>query len=153
VSDESTERPASELLAERRGKLERLREAGIEPFPHSFPERREIAAVRAEHEGLEPGTESGERVRIAGRIAARRGHGKAAFLDLRDGSAQIQLHSRADVLGEESHERLVGLDLGDFVGVEGEVFATKRGELSVRVEDWMLLGKSLRPLPDAYYGL
>jgi lysyl-tRNA synthetase, class II len=153
VSDESTERPASELLAERRGKLERLRETGIEPFPHSFPERREIAAVRAEREGLEPGTESGERVRIAGRIAARRGHGKAAFLDLRDGSAQIQLHSRADVLGEESHERLVGLDLGDFVGVEGEVFATKRGELSVRVEDWTLLGKSLRPLPDAYYGL
>jgi lysyl-tRNA synthetase, class II len=153
VSDESTERPASELLAERRGKLERLREAGIEPFPHSFPGRREIAAVRAEHEGLKPGAESGDRVRVAGRIAARRGHGKAGFLDLRDGSGQIQLHSRADVLGEESHERLVGLDLGDFVGVEGDVFATKRGELSVRVEDWTLLGKSLRPLPDVYYGL
>jgi lysyl-tRNA synthetase class 2 len=153
VSDESTERPASELLAERRGKLERLRKAGIEPFPHSFPGRRDIAAVRAGHGGLKPGAESGDRVRVAGRIAARRGHGKAGFLDLRDGSGQIQLHSRADVLGEESHERLVGLDLGDFVGVEGEVFATKRGELSVRVEDWTLLGKSLRPLPDAYYGL
>jgi lysyl-tRNA synthetase, class II len=150
---DQSERPGSELLAERRGKLERLREAGVEPFPHEFPGRREITAVRAEHDGLEPGAESGERVRVAGRIAARRGHGKAAFLDLRDGSGQIQLHSRADVLGEESHQRLVGLDLGDFVGAEGEVFATKRGELSIRVEEWTLLGKSLRPLPDAYYGL
>jgi lysyl-tRNA synthetase class 2 len=147
------ERPASELLAERRHKLERLREAGLEPFPHGFDGREEIAGVRARHEGLAAGEESGERCRVAGRIMSRRGHGKAAFLDLRDRSGQIQLHSRADVLGEESHERLVGLDLGDFVGVAGEVFATKRGELSVRVEAWELLAKSLRPLPDTYYGL
>jgi lysyl-tRNA synthetase class 2 len=147
------ERPVSELLAERRHKLERLREAGLEPFPHGFDGREEIAAVRARHEGLAAGEESGERCRVAGRIMSRRGHGKAAFLDLRDRSGQIQLHSRADVLGEESHERLAGLDIGDFIGVEGEVFATKRGELSVRVEDWEPLAKSLRPLPNTYYGL
>jgi lysyl-tRNA synthetase, class II len=151
--DSIPESSRSELLAERRSKLERLRDAGLEPFPHDFDAREEIAAVRARHEGLAPGEDAGERCRIAGRIMARRGHGRAAFLDLRDGSGQIQLHSRADVLSDESHDRLVGLDLGDFIGVEGEVFATKRGELSVRVESWELLAKSLRPLPDTYYGL
>jgi lysyl-tRNA synthetase class 2 len=144
---------SSDLLAERRNKLDRLREAGVEPYPHDFDGREEIVAVRERHEGLEAGSESGERVRVAGRITARRGHGKAAFIDLRDRSGQLQLHSRADVLGEQSHERLIGLDVGDFVGVEGEVFATKRGELSIRVEDWWLLSKSLRPLPSDYYGL
>ena len=151
MPDEQT--PTPDLLAERRRKLERLREAGIEPYPHDFDDREEIAAVRERHGGLGAGEEGGESVRVAGRITARRGHGKAAFLDLRDRSGQIQLHSRADVLGEQHHERLVGLDIGDFVGVEGEVFATKRGELSVSVGDWALLTKSLRPLPDDYYGL
>src|SRR5687768_7251827 len=150
---EKPETDSSELLAERRGKLERLREAGVEPFPHDFDDREEIAAVRERHEGLEPGAEAGERVRAAGRITARRGHGKAAFIDLRDLSGQVQLHSRADVLGDESHERLIGLDVGDFVGVEGEVFSTRRGELTIKVEDWRLLSKSLRPLPSEYYGL
>jgi lysyl-tRNA synthetase class 2 len=149
----SGERPASELLAERRQKLERLREGGFEPFPHAFGERTDIADVRAEHGRLGAGEEAGARCRVAGRIAARRGHGKAAFLDLRDRTGQIQLHSRADVLGGDSHERLVGLDLGDFIGVEGEVFTTKKGELSLRVEEWALLAKSLRPLPDKYHGL
>ena len=147
------EASSTDLLAERRGKLDRLREAGVDPFPHEFEGREEIAAVRERHEGLEAGAESGARARAAGRVAARRGHGRAAFIDLRDRSGQIQLHSRADVLGDESHERLIGLDVGDFVGVEGEVFATKRGELSIKVDDWHLLSKSLRPLPSDYYGL
>jgi len=150
---ERPQRPTSDLLAERRAKLERLRDAGVEPFPHTFGDREDIAAVRARHEGLAPGEDSGERCRVAGRITARRGHGKAAFIDLRDRSGQIQLHSRADALSDDSHERLAGLDLGDFVGVEGEVFATKSGELTVRVAGWELLAKSLRPLPDTYYGL
>jgi len=142
-----------ELLAERRQKLERLRATGVEPFPHSFPGRTEIARVRAAHEQLPAGEETESRYRVAGRIAARRGHGKAAFFDIVDGSGQIQLHSRADVLGENSHERLVGLDLGDFVGAEGLLFATRQGELSIRIEDWSLLAKSLRPPPDKYHGL
>ena len=141
------------MLAERREKLERLREAGVEPFPHAFTGRVDIAAVRAEHEGLEAGAETDSACRVAGRIVARRGHGKAAFLDLADGSGRIQLHSREDVLGPERHELLVGLDLGDFVGVDGKVFATRRGELSLEVMDWALLAKSLRPLPDKFHGL
>jgi lysyl-tRNA synthetase class 2 len=143
----------SDVLADRRAKLERLREAGVEPFPHEFAGREPIAAVRERHAGLSAGAESGERVRVAGRVTARRGHGKAAFIDLRDGSSQIQLHSRADVLGDDSHERLAGLDPGDFVGAQGEVIATRRGELTIAVDDWRLLAKSLRPVPDDYYGL
>ncbi len=150
---EPAEQSESQLLAERRAKLERLREAGVEPFPHSYPDRTEIAEVRAAHEGLKAGEETDQSYRIAGRLSARRGHGKAAFLDLRDGSGQIQVHARADLLGDDSHERLVSLDLGDFVGVEGTVFATRRGELSIAATDWTLLSKSLRPPPEKFHGL
>jgi lysyl-tRNA synthetase class 2 len=143
----------SHLLAERREKLERLRRAGIEPFPHEFEGRTEIAEIRSAHEGLGAGAETEDRRRVAGRIAARRGHGKAAFIDLDDRSGRIQLHAREDLLGSDSFELLVGLDLGDIVGAEGPVFATKRGELSLRLEGWTLLAKSLRPPPDKYHGL
>src|ERR687891_71070 len=147
------ERSESDLLADRREKLERLREGGVDPFPHSFEDRTDIADVRSAHEGLEPGEETDARYRVAGRIVARRGHGKAAFLDLRDRSGQIQLHARADVLGEDEHEGLLGLDIGDIAGVEGIAFKTKKGELSLRVEGWTLLAKTLRPPPDKYHGL
>ncbi len=147
------ERSESHVLAERREKLERLRGEGVEPYPHQFEGRTEIATVRAEHEGLEAGEETESSYRVAGRIAARRGHGKSAFIDLVDGSGRIQLHSRADVVGERSHELLTGLDLGDFVGVTGTVFATRRGELSLKVTGWELLAKSLRPPPDKFHGL
>jgi lysyl-tRNA synthetase, class II len=152
MSDEQ-ERSESGLLTERRDKLARLRERGVEPFPHAFDDRVEIAEVRGRHDDLEPGEDTEARYRLAGRIMARRGHGKAAFLDLRDGSGQIQLHSRADVLGDAEHEALLGLDLGDIVGVEGVAFKTRKGELSLRVEGWTLLAKTLRPLPDKYHGL
>jgi lysyl-tRNA synthetase, class II len=143
----------SHVLAERREKLARLRDSGIEPFPHSFEGRTEISAVRAAHADLNAGEETDERYRVAGRIAARRGHGKAAFLDLVDGSGRIQLHAREDVLGAESFEALIGLDLGDIIGADGTVFTTRRGELSLRVDEWALLAKSLRPPPDKYHGL
>jgi lysyl-tRNA synthetase, class II len=148
-----SERPESHLIAERREKLERLRAADVEPFPHEFEGRVEIAHVREAHESLAAGEETEDRYRVAGRLAARRGHGKAAFLDLVDRSGRIQLHARQDLLGEESFERLVGLDLGDIIGAEGVVFATKRGELSLRLDGWTLLAKSLRPPPDKYHGL
>ncbi len=151
--DQPPEQSESALIAERRGKLERLREAGLEPFPHSFPDRTPIAAVRELHESLADGEETDASYRVAGRIMARRGMGKAAFIDLLDGSGKIQLQSRSDVLGEEDHERLVGMDLGDHVGIEGTVFKSRRGELTLRVDGWVPLAKSLRPLPDKYHGL
>jgi lysyl-tRNA synthetase class 2 len=115
---EPAEPELSDVLRDRREKLERIREAGIEPFPHEFSGREDIAEVRAAHEGLAPGMETDSRHRVAGRIVARRGHGKACFLDLRDGSGQIQLHAREDLLGEEAYGLLVDLDLGDIIGVE-----------------------------------
>ncbi len=142
----------SDLLAERRAKLERLREAGVEPFPHGFPDRTEIALVRERHAKLEAGAETDDRVRIAGRLTARRGHGKASFLDLRDGTGEIQVQARLDELGE-GYEGLLALDIGDIVGIDGVVFASRRGELSVRTDSWQLLSKSLRPPPEKFHGL
>jgi lysyl-tRNA synthetase class 2 len=140
------------LIEERRAKLDELRDAGIDPFPHEFGDRTAVAEVLERHAALEAGEETDEQVRLAGRLTGRRGHGKAAFLDLTDRSGRVQLHARKDVLGD-AYERLVGLDLGDVVGVEGAPFRTRRGELSVRVDGWTLLAKSLRPPPDKYHGL
>jgi lysyl-tRNA synthetase, class II len=141
-----------DAFEERRRKLDDLRAEGVDPFPTGFPGRVPAAAVLERHAGLGEGEETDETVRLAGRLAARRGHGKAAFLDLADRSGRIQLHARKDVLGD-AYERLVDLDLGDLVGIEGAPFRTRRGELSVRVDSWVLLAKSLRPPPDKYHGL
>jgi len=150
----SEEQDLSQVLEDRREKLERIREAGIEPFPHEFSGREDIAEVRAAHQGLAAGMETDSRHRVAGRIVARRGHGKACFLDVRDGSGQVQLHARKDVLGDEAYDLLVDLDLGDIVGVEGTAMATRRGgELSLAIDHWRLLAKSLRPPPDKFHGL
>jgi lysyl-tRNA synthetase class 2 len=147
------ERSEPQILAERREKLERLREAGIEPFPHEFEGRVEIATVHAAHDGLADAEETDDAFRVAGRIAARRDMGKAAFIDLVDATGRLQIHARRDVLGEEPFDTLVGLDLGDIVGVDGTAFKTRRGELSLRATGWQLLAKSLRPPPDKYHGL
>src|SRR5918995_5616045 len=90
-----------QVLIDRRRKLEELRAAGIEPFPHSFPGVQPIADVKAPHADLPDGEETDQRARIAGRLAARRGQGKAAFLDVVDRTGRMQLHARADVLGED----------------------------------------------------
>jgi lysyl-tRNA synthetase class 2 len=144
---------SDDLVAQRRAKLDALRDEGVEPFPHAYPGVQPIAEVKAPHEDLPDGEETDVRVRVAGRIAARRGQGKAAFIDLVDRTGRIQLHARADVLGQESLDRLVHLDLGDLLGADGTVFRTRRGELSIKVEDWTLLAKSLRPPPDKHHGL
>ena len=148
----SDEQP-SELLAARRRKLEALRENGVEPFPHAYPGVRSIAEAKAPHEALEAGDETDDHVRVAGRLHARRGQGKAAFLDLDDRTGRMQLHARVDVLGEESLRALLDLDLGDLLGVDGTVFRTRRGELSLKLDDWELLAKSLRPPPEKHHGL
>ena len=144
---------ADELLATRREKLERLRADGIEPFPHHYPGVVPVATVHAEHADLPAGEDSEERYRVAGRLHARRGQGRMAFLDLDDRSGRIQLQAKADVLGPERMERLLDLDLGDLVGVDGLAFRSRRGELSLRVEDFAVLAKSLRPPPDKFHGL
>jgi lysyl-tRNA synthetase, class II len=147
-----TERsPAAE--EDRRAKLARLRNRGIDPYPHDFDGVVPIADVRAAHADLEPGEETGAAYRVAGRLTARRGHGGAAFLDLVDRSGRIQVHARRDVLGEESLEDLLSLDLGDLIGVDGTAFVTRRGELSLRATSWTLLAKSLRTPPEKYHGL
>jgi lysyl-tRNA synthetase, class II len=114
--------------------------------PHRFPDRDEIAAVRAEAEGLEPQATGGE-YRLAGRVMGRRDLGKLVFLDLVDRSGQIQLLCQPDELGD------FDLDLGDVVGVRGTATKTKRGEPSLSVAEFQLLAKITRPLPDTYHGL
>ena len=97
----------AEILAARRRKLEALRAAGVDPFPYAYPGVVSIADVKAPHDDLAAGEETSERARVAGRIAARRGQGKAAFVDLVDRSGRMQLHARVDVLGEERMARLL----------------------------------------------
>jgi lysyl-tRNA synthetase class 2 len=130
------------LIATRRAKLAALRDAGVEPYPHSFP-------------GVVPSSEiTEEGGRIAGRLAARRGGGKAMFLDLVDSAGRIQLRAERDRLGDESFERLKKeIDLGDFVGVDGQLFVTDTGQPTVQVQSWTLLAKALRPPPEKYHGV
>jgi lysyl-tRNA synthetase class 2 len=130
-----------------------LREAGAEIGPYSFPNVEPIAEVRGAYEHLEVGEETDDSHRVAGRIAARRGAGKAAFLDLVDRGGKIQLHARADVLGAEELKRLLSLDLGDLLGVDGAPLRSRHGELTLRVDDFQILGKALRPPPDKHAGL
>jgi lysyl-tRNA synthetase class 2 len=143
----------SDVFADRRRKLDALRGAGVEPFPHEFDGVEPIAAVRAAHEDLAAGEETSAAHRVAGRLAARRGQGKMAFLDLVDRSGRIQLQARVDELGEDGMERLLSFDLGDLVGVDGVAFCSRRGELSLRVTAFELLAKSLRPPPEKHHGL
>ncbi len=140
-------------MDDRRAKLERLREQGIDPFPHEFDGVTPIADVHAAHDDLADGEETEAAYRIAGRLTARRGHGGAAFLDVVDRSGKLQVHAKRDVLGEDSFETLTSLDLGDLIGVDGTVFKSRRGELSLRATDWTLLAKSLLAPPEKFHGL
>lgn len=156
MSDEGEDFSSEEQLdvfAARRQKLAALRAAGIEPFPYEYQGVEPIAAVRQAHANLDVGEETQETHRIAGRLAARRGQGKMAFLDLVDRSGRIQLQARVDELGAERMQVLLDLDLGDLIGVDGTAFNSRRGELSLRLTDFELLAKSLRPPPDKHHGL
>ena len=141
------------LVAERRAKADALRDAGIDPFPPRFPGRTGIADVRRANESLEAGAESREPVRVAGRLLARRGQGKVAFLDLEDRGGRIQVWASIDRLGEDGMAATLDLDLGDIVGVDGPVTRTRRGELSVAATGMTLLAKALRPPPDKHAGV
>jgi lysyl-tRNA synthetase, class II len=152
-SGESGRHGLNELIAERRAKGERLRQADAAAFPYVFAHAEPIAGILDAYHHLENGQETDERHRVAGRIAARRGAGKAAFLDLVDRTGKIQLHARVDVLGPDRFELLTSLDLGDLIGVDGSAIRSRHGEVSLRVESFEILAKALRPPPDKHHGL
>jgi len=138
----------------RREKLARMRHEGIEPYPLGFPRTTTVDRIRSDHAQLAPDEGSGERVGVAGRVVLSRSGGKLCFATVRDGSGEIQLMLSLDVIGEELLARWkTDVDLGDHVGVEGEVVMSRRGELSVLVERWAMTAKALRPLPDKHKGL
>src|SRR5580704_3412106 len=142
-----------ELIAERRAKAERLRQSDAAAFPYAFKGAEPLAGILAAYEHLAAGEETEDVHRVAGRLAARRGVGGAAFLDLVDRTGKLQLHARADVLGRERFELLLSLDLGDLIGVDGCAIRSRHGEVSLRVESFQVLTKALRPPPDKHHGL
>jgi lysyl-tRNA synthetase class 2 len=151
----SHEEHQSELIRVRRAKLQKIIDSGGEPYKPYYGKPGDIAhaaELQVKHQGLQPGESSDETVSVAGRLIARREHGKATFADLQDSSGKIQLVLREDVLGGLYGE-FGEMDLGDWIGVSGEVLRTRRGELSVLVDSFELLSKSLRPLPEKWHGL
>lgn len=143
---------ANYLLAARREKLDALEAKGITPFAYHFerthPSSRAVERFEdAEAQGSLNEKGQGDTVRVAGRIVSWRGHGKSVFAHIEDGYGRIQLYFRLNVLVEEDFSDLDLLDLGDWIGVEGALFRTRTGEITVQVASWTLLSKSLRPLP------
>lgn len=148
-----SDRDVSEMEALRLGKLDELRERGIQPFKSRFETSTSVAAIVLEHGAIAVGESTDSVVRIAGRVTALREHGKASFAVIKDGADTIQLYLAINILGESAYRDFLALDLGDIVGCEGAVFRTRRGELSVQVTDFELLSKSIRPLPEKFHGL
>ncbi len=146
-----------DLIQNRINKMERVRARGDEPFKYTFERSCSLLDARkafekAEGESDDPDSIDVE-VTVAGRMVAFREQGKVSFADLRDESAGIQLFFRKNNLGDEAYENLRDLDIGDFIGVTGQVFRTKRGEISVRAESYTILTKTLRALPEKFHGL
>jgi lysyl-tRNA synthetase class 2 len=139
------------LRAVRRGKRDGLRALGVDPYPYAFARTHEAAELEARHAALPAGTETGERVRVAGRIRAIRNSGM--FIDLVDASGKIQVFSHKDFLSPEGLAVVRLLDIGDVIGVEGLIRRTPRGELTVNAAAVTVLAKALRPLPEKYHGL
>ena len=145
----SAEQDLSEILQVRRDKLAALRAEGRDPFQETkFDVTHHAQDIKDNFDALE-----GSEVCVAGRLMSKRGMGKVSFCDLQDKSGRIQLYARKDEMDEEEYNRFKKYDIGDIVGVEGEVFRTQRGEMSVRAKKITLLSKSLRPLPEKYHGL
>ena len=155
MTETQTQQPIEKLIADRRAKLDALRDRGLDPYPSRFRVQTSVSDVRGVFDDLtteELETRS-EAVRLAGRLRAVRRQGKVIFADISDGEARLQLFLRKNDLDEATWEIVNLLDLGDFIGVEGRVFRTRTGELSVRVASVEVLAKSLRPLPEKHKGL
>jgi lysyl-tRNA synthetase class 2 len=148
VSDEP------EQMRVRREKLDRIKARGAEPYPVGYPRTATIAQVREQYTGLEADAATGETVSVAGRVMLSRTGGKLCFATIREGEAEIQVMASLDGLGEQSlADWKADLDLGDHVGVTGEVITSRRGELSILASSWAVTAKCLRPLPDKHKGL
>ncbi|MGA0358575.1 MAG: OB-fold nucleic acid binding domain-containing protein, partial [Ilumatobacteraceae bacterium] len=155
--DATVDSPSGSGLAaerERRlGRVAEIRASGAEPYPYRFDRSHDIALVRAGWGHLEAGSETDDRVSVAGRVMLLRDSGKLIFATLRDRSGDIQLFVSRAVIGDDGFAEVKELDLGDWVGVEGTVMTTRKGELSVKVDSSTLLSKAVRPLPDKWHGL
>lgn len=147
------EQDMNELMKVRRDKLAAFEAKGVAPFGHRFEVSHHAKDILEQFGHLEGEEESSEEITIAGRLMAIRGHGKASFSVLMDRSGRIQIYFKLDVLGEEKYSQFKLLDIGDIIGVKGHVFRTRRGEITVRVDDFDMLSKSLRPLPEKFHGL
>ena len=139
--------------AERRAKRDALAERGINPYPTRFERSATLAELQSAHSELEPDTRTGEVARVAGRVVSMRGHGRLRFATIEDGSGTVQLMFQADRLPDDAAAVEALVDLGDWIGVTGEVITSRRGELSVDVTGVEILSKALRPLPDKWHGL
>ena len=146
MSTEENKSTEEELIAVRREKLNRLKELGVNPYGEKF-------SIDSEIDELCSSFTEGSKVIIAGRITAHRDMGKSHFFDISDFKGRIQCYLNAKAVGEQDFEVFKQLDLGDWIGIEGETFKTKVGEATVKVESFKVLSKSLRPLPDKYHGL
>lgn len=142
----------NEMMQLRRDKIKTFSDMGVAPFGHRYEVTHHAQDIRDHFAALE-GEESGPVVRLAGRLTAKRGHGKASFGELMDASGKVQIYFKYDVLGEAKYAQFRLLDIGDLIGVAGRVFKTQRGEITVIVNEFDLLAKSLRPLPEKFHGL
>ena len=143
------EMPLSDQVRVRREKLDNLRAEGFDPFVQTrFEVTSDSSAIKANFDAME-----GQSVRLAGRLMSKRGMGKVSFCDLQDSTGRIQLYVKFDEMEESAFRRFKKNDIGDIVGVVGDVFKTERGEISVRVHEATLLSKSLLPLPEKFHGL
>ena len=154
MSDDSSRHSRLEL--DRLRKIDLLRERGIDPFPARVARTHDISAAIDLFTETESGGDSAQirtdEVHVAGRVMARRGMGKMSFLDVRDGSGQIQVQARADVLTDD-FDLLSLLDIGDFVSVFRPVIRTRRGQISIEAQTFEIISKSMRPLPEKWHGL
>jgi len=152
----TTETPEEEIFRQRKDKLDRLRaEEGYDPYANDcWDVGQKLSEVREKYDGLAAEESSGDALSVAGRVITLRRHGKAAFADLMDESGTLQLYFHQGELGEERYAFFKKwVDSGDFLGVKGKAFRTKRGELSIIVSEFSLLSKSLRALPEKWHGL
>lgn len=139
----------------RREKMETLRESGIDPFGHKFTRTHNSAELHAEYDEntKEELHEKDLHATIAGRLMTKRGKGKVGFAHIQDREGQIQIYVRKDEVGEENYQIFKQADLGDFLGVEGQIMKTDMGELSIKASKLTFLSKALRPLPEKFHGL